>query len=352
MQSPIRTLLVGLGTRGKHWARIMRDEPRCDVVGYMDINAETVTAVHEQFPVPEQALFTDLETALAGAKPDLVILSTPPMGHLEQASRVFAAGCHVLAEKPLAVDLAEAIAIVRLAEAAKRTLTVGLNFRYQEATMAAKRIFAARELGPPSFAQYTYWTNRDGRRPGINKYPLTMAQPMLYEQSIHHLDQMRFAYGAEVERVSAITHNPPWSMYDDDASVFALLELEGGLVVNYFGTWSGETKQRWFSWRTDCAEGAVWQRRMFSDLAIVRKGSDVPEPVDLPAQEDLVDDARLMFSHICEQLLAGEPEPVPSGRDHIKTLALTAACEVSSTTHSVIEMADYYRRHGVPAEWL
>lgn len=352
MQSPIRTLLVGVGTRGKHWARIMNDEPLCDVVGYMDISEDNLAQINAEFPVLEEALFTDLDAALAGVDADLVVLATPPMGHLEQARKIFDSGRDLLAEKPLAVDIAEAVEIVRYADATRRKLTVGLNFRYQEATMAAKRMFDDRTLGEPSFAQYTYWTNRDGKRPGINKYPLTMHQPMLYEQSIHHLDQFRFTYDREVVRVSAVTHNPPWSMYDDDASVFALLEMEGGLLVNYFGTWSGETKQRWFSWRTDCPEGAVWQREMFRDLAIVRKGSDIPEPVELPEQESLVDDARVMFTDICEQLLAGVDDPGPSGRDHIKTLALTAACEESSTTHAVVEMAEFYARHGVPAEWL
>jgi predicted dehydrogenase len=352
MQSPIRTLLVGVGTRGKHWARIMHDESRCEVVGYMDVSPDNLAAINAEFPVPEEALFTDLDAALAGVEADLVVLATPPMGHLEQARKIFDSGRDLLAEKPLAVDLAEAVEIVRLADATGRKLTVGLNFRYQEATMAAKRMFDEGTFGAPSFAQYTYWTNRDGKRPGINKYPLTMHQPMLYEQSIHHLDQFRFTYDREVVRVSAVTHNPPWSMYEDDASVFALLEMEGGLLVNYFGTWSGETKQRWFSWRTDCPEGAVWQREMFRDLAIVRKGSDTPEPVDLPEQESLVDDARAMFTDICDQLLAGVDEPVPSGRDHIKTLALTVACEESSKTHAVVEMAEFYARHGIPAEWL
>lgn len=352
MQSPIRTLLVGVGTRGKHWARIMHDEPLCELVGYMDISEANLAQINAEFPAPDGALFTDLDAALAGVEADLVVLATPPMGHLEQSKKIFDSGRDLLAEKPLAVDIAEAVEIVRYADGTRRKLTVGLNFRYQEATMAAKRMFADKTFGAPSFAQYTYWTNRDGKRPGINKYPLTMHQPMLYEQTIHHLDQFRFTYDREVVRVSAVTHNPPWSMYADDASVFALLEMEGGLLVNYFGTWSGETKQRWFSWRTDCPEGAVWQREMFRDLAIVRKGSDTPEPVELPEQESLVDDARAMFTDICEQLLAGVEEPGPSGRDHIKTLALTAACEESSKTHAVVEMAEYYARHGIPAEWL
>jgi predicted dehydrogenase len=352
MNAPIRTLLVGVGTRGKHWARLMHEEPLCQTVGYMDISEANLTEIQARFPAPPGALFTDLDQALSSVDADLVILATPPMGHLEQALRIFASGRHLLAEKPLTLDLGEAIQILRAADEAGLTLTVGLNFRYLAATLAAKRIFTERELGAPSFGQYLYWLNRDGRRPGINKYPLTMHQPMLYEQSVHHLDLFRFTYDAEVERVSAVTHNPPSSMYANEASVFALLEMTGGLVVNYFGTWSGQTQLRRVEWRTDCAGGSVIQREMFGDLVVVPKDLDQPRAIDLPEQEHYVGDTRLMLHHILEQLIAGEREPVPSGRDHLKTLALTVACEESSREHTVVDMTDFYLRHAFPMEWL
>jgi predicted dehydrogenase len=352
MVEPLRVMLVGVGTRGKHWARIMHDEPLCHTVGYMDLDEAALADVNERWPAPAGALFADLDEALGATAPDLVVLATPPMGHLDQARKIFARKCHLLSEKPLTLDLAEAITIVCGAQEAGVSLTVGLNFRYLAATIEAKRIFAEKELGVPSFGQYLYWTNRDGRRPGINKYPLTMHQPMLYEQSIHHLDLFRFTYGAEVERVSAITHNPAWSMYADDANVFALIEMTNGIVVNYFGTWSGTTKLRTFEWRTDCSEGAVIQRDFFKDLAVVAKDAAEPRPIELPGQEDYVDDTRAMFRHILEQIRDGVPEPIPSGRDHLKTMALTVACEESARNHAVVEMADFYRRHGVPLEWL
>jgi len=328
----------------------MHDEPLCETVGYMDLDPTGLAAIQKMYPAPD--VFTDLDEALAGVDADLVILATPPMGHLEQAGKIFDSGRHLQAEKPLTLDLAESVEIVRLADAAGLTLTVGLNFRYLEVTTAAKKLFESGEIGEPSFAEFHYWTNRDGRRPGINKYPLTMRQPMLYEQSIHHLDLFRFTYGREVERVSAVTHNPPWSMYDDDATVVALLEMTGGVLVNYTGTWSGQSKLRRFFWRTDCPEGVVYQRELFSDLTIVRAGSDQFEPIDLPAQENFVDDTRGLLRHVLKQLVAGVKEPVPSGRDHLKTLALTVACEESSREHTVVEMSAFYARHGIPAEWL
>ena len=53
----LRVLLVGVGTRGKHWARIMHDEPLCRTVGYMDLNMASLADVNDRWPAPAGALF-------------------------------------------------------------------------------------------------------------------------------------------------------------------------------------------------------------------------------------------------------------------------------------------------------
>jgi predicted dehydrogenase len=345
MDAPIRTLLVGIGTRGKHWTRLVHEEPLTAPVGYVDPDERALAWARDTYGAHPDDCYETLDQALQATQPELVVLATPPMGHVEEARAVFAAGADLLAEKPLTLDFAGSLAIVRAAEEAGRRLMVGLNFRYLPTTLAAKRLIAE-EIGQPSFARFIYWLNRDGRRPGINKYPLTMRQPMLYEQSIHHLDLFRFTYDAEVERVWCRCHNPPWSMYADDATVAAMLEMTGGLLVNYFGTWSGQTKAQEFLWRTDCANGALLQYEQFADLRVVRPGSDVQTPIDLPPIENFVDDTRAMLADIARQLLAGVERPHPSGVDHLKTMALTVACDESNVTGKPVEMAEFYARHG------
>lgn len=353
MTTPLRTLLVGVGTRGKTWTRLLHDEPLTETVAYVDTDPAAFAWLAEHYAVPPAQCYTDYATALREVRPALVLLATPPMNRYGEVVAAFDAGAHVLSEKPLTLDFAEGIRIVRAAEDAGRGFAVGLNFRYQHCVTKAREIYRSDEIGTPSFAQYVYWRNRDGRRPGINKFPLTMRQPMLYEQTIHHLDEIRFAYDAEVERVTCRCHNPPWSMYRDHATVQATLEMTGGLLVEYFGTWSGQTKVNQFLWRTDCTNGALFQHDLFADLAIAR-GPDATdaEPIPLPYQEPLTDDARLMLADVAAQLLAGKLRPHPSGMDHLKTFGLIAACEESHTTGQPVTMAEFFARHDVPAAWL
>ncbi len=353
MSQPFRTLLVGLGARGRVWARLLNEEPRVTIAGFVDQAEERLAAIRHAYRVPTGACFTDLGDALGAVRPDLVMLATPPMGRSEDALRVLEHGAHLLCEKPLALDLGDAVRIVEAAEQAGRALAVGVNFRYQHCVTRARAIVRSGEIGRPAFSRYVYWRNRDGYRPGLNRYPLTMRQPMLYEQSIHHFDQLRFVYDAEVTRVSCRCHNPSWSMYRDDATVSAVLELSGGILVTYIGTWSAQTKMTDFEWRTDFDRGALVQRQMFSDLSIARgSGAERVEPLPLPAQEQLVDDARLLLAHVAAQLAAGTLRPHPSGLDHLKTLGVVAACEESHHTGQAILMEDFYARHNVPDRWL
>jgi predicted dehydrogenase len=191
-------------------------------VGVADIDPARAAAVGAELGLPHA---TDLATLTGLAEADAVILVTPPHGRADQIAAACAARLAILAEKPLADSLTEAEAFVAQAAAAGVPLMVGLNFRYLAVTQALKALFAADRLGPPAFGRFLYERWRDGRQPHINRYPLTMRHPMLWEQSVHHFDLMRFVYGSEPVRISARTWNPPWSMYAHDANVAALIHL-------------------------------------------------------------------------------------------------------------------------------
>jgi predicted dehydrogenase len=346
-------LLVGVGARGKIWSRLLHDEPLVEVVGYVDLLSENLAWAQERYDVSADMCYQDLTQALRERQPEFVLLATPPMDRYREVVTVFEHGAHLLSEKPLTLDFDEGVRIVQAAEDAKLGFAVGLNFRYQHCVTTARAILESGEIGNPSFSRFVYWINRDGRRPGLNRFPITMHEPMLYEQTIHHIDEIRYVYNAEIERLWCRCHNPPWSMYRSNATVAAVLEMTGDLLVDYFGTWSGQTKVNEFLWRTDCSNGALFQHEMFSDLRIAR-GTDTTmvEPLNLPEQERLVDDARLMLPHVIEQIRAGNLRPHPSGLEHLKTFGAIAACEVSSRTGQPIVMREFFEEHNVPAAWL
>ena len=195
---------------------------------------------------------------------DALVLANPPMGRESIVEAACARNLPMLIEKPLALDLEEALKLVQIAEAGGVSLMVGLNFRYLHVTKATMRLLAEGTVGKAEFARFTYERWRDGRRPDLNEYPLVMEHPMLWEQSIHHFDLMRYVYGQEPVRLQCQTWNPSWSMYAHDSNVAALFEFDGGLRVNYQGAWQGNWAAPGFEWRTDCTNGIITQREQLA----------------------------------------------------------------------------------------
>lgn len=327
------------------WQRVIDADASSQIAAAVDPDPEARSGFLESHPgVP---VFASLQEALAGGlRFDAALLVTPPDGHLQQCRDLFEAGLPVLAEKPLTVDLSQSIAIIDMADRYHLPLSVGLNFRYLPVHRKQRDLLTSQFLGTVGFGEFIYRRHRNGRRPGINKYPLTMWQPMMLEQSIHHLDLIRFCYGKEVESIMCRTWNPPWSMYASDANVHALLTLQGGIAINYFGTWSGGWDQPDFEWRTDCEKGVIIQRELFSDLTYARTSDTELTPIPLEVAEPFFDDSAALLRDFLQALQEGTPAPC-SGRDHLLTLALCFAGIESSQTGRAIVMQEFLAEHGV-----
>lgn len=324
-----RVLQIGLGARGRTWAKLVRDCPLADAAGYVEPRPDArAWAAANGYAAPA---FDSLDAALAAVDADLALIVTPPDGRLDMVRQLAARGIEILAEKPLSLSLEDGTALVRAAASAGVRLGVAQNFRYLPSTQMLRQRLHNGTLGAATFATVTYIRNRDGMEPRLNKYPLTMAQPMLLEQSIHHLDLFRFVYGAEVESVSCMTWNPAGSMYRDDACTAALLRMTNGLVITYQGTWVSGHDALAFQWRTDCERGVIVQRSLFGDLAEAATRDTEMTPLPIAATEPLVTDAGVLLDDFIRTGREGRPFG-SDGADHLKTLALTLACVESGRT--------------------
>ncbi len=92
--------------------------------------------------------FTDYRKMLAKKKPDVVVVCTPHPLHAQIAIDSVAAGAHVLVEKPIAISVGEADAMIKAAQKAKRWLAVSFQQRYRPVIQKAKALVDAGELGP------------------------------------------------------------------------------------------------------------------------------------------------------------------------------------------------------------
>ena len=102
----LRIAIVGCGKiADAHAAQIRRIEG-CDIVAVCDREPLMAKQLAERFSIPQH--FSDVGPLLAGAKPDVVHITTPPASHFPIARQCLQAGCHVYVEKPFTLEVAEA----------------------------------------------------------------------------------------------------------------------------------------------------------------------------------------------------------------------------------------------------
>ncbi|MBS3765655.1 Gfo/Idh/MocA family oxidoreductase [Candidatus Bipolaricaulota bacterium] len=358
-------LQVGLGVRGKQWAEVIRDNKDSKLVGFVTRHLEKLKERASEIGFGSVPCFDDLDQAIEESDANVLVLVTPPEVHLEQAMKGFENGLHLLAEKPLTEDLPESIDIVKEAKEKGLKTGISMNFRYLAPSQAIRRKVIDLELGKPSFSQFTYLRHRDGRRDDLNDYPMYMENPMLLEQSVHHLDLMRYCFNSDVESVQADTWNPEWSTYEGDSNVSVLLKFENGMHVNYLGTWTSGSNRLYFRWRTDFPEGTLVQKRQFYDLYQSNFDEDLPltgknfkeskdveplEELDLPDVEAFIDDSKELLRRFLGSINDNESFET-NAKDHVKTLCVVRACVESAEDGRRIKMKDFYEENGVPTSW-
>ena len=191
--------MAGCGNMGASHARAYHKMPEFDIVGLVSRGPASRAAVSKELGgLPE---FSDYYDALSRTRPDVVSINTYPETHGPYARAAIEAGCHVFCEKPLAMTVAEAQAIVDAASARKRKLVIGYILRVHPAWI--KFIEIARTLGKPLVMRMNL--NQQSHGPAWNWHRNLMeSMSPIVDCGVHYVDVMCQMTGAKPTRVCAV----------------------------------------------------------------------------------------------------------------------------------------------------
>ena len=219
--------IIGLGPAALPHAKSLLDlSERAEVRHAVSRSKERTEAFAAQFPFP---VSNDIDAALADDGVRAVIVLTPPSAHLAVAEKCFAAGKHVLVEKPLELTVAAGEKLVAVARKADRRLGVVLQHRFRPASLRLKAALAASELGmiAAGFLTVPWWRPQAYYdEPGRG----TMARDgggVLLTQAIHSLDLFRSLVGVSAVRAADVATTALHRMETEDY-VAALVRLGNG----------------------------------------------------------------------------------------------------------------------------
>lgn len=159
-----RAAVVGTGSivGGSHLPALRAHADRVELVAAVDVDPARLAAFRDRAG-QEVAAYTELDAMLDAARPDLVIIGTPPSLHREQTVAALKAGAWVLCEKPLCLSLAEYDEIAAAEQAAGTYASVVFQHRYGSGAVHARELLARGELGTPRVAHcQTTWYRDSG----------------------------------------------------------------------------------------------------------------------------------------------------------------------------------------------
>jgi len=150
----IRTAVIGTGFMGRTHLEALRRVENVDVVEVAATSLDKARAAAAGYNVLNAT--GDWHDVIADPSIEAVHITTPNVSHFPIAKAAFEAGKHVLCEKPLAMSVAEAQALVDLQMARNLRGAVNHNLRYYPMVQQMRRMREADDFGEILVVQGTY----------------------------------------------------------------------------------------------------------------------------------------------------------------------------------------------------
>ncbi len=257
----------------------------------------------------------------------------------------------ILAQKPLALDLAAAKRVVAETAATDKVLSVNQNMRFDQSMRVLKQLLGRGELGGPVLASIDmravpHW------QPFLQAY----GRLTLLNMSVHHLDVLRYLFGDPDDIFTAVRTDPRTGFAHRDGICVSTLRFPGGLLaLSLDDVWSGPREEGfdnpfYIRWRVEGTDGLAtgtigWPDYPAGSPSTLRYNSRTgtggrwAEPA---WSTRWFPDA---FIGVMEQLQfalkSGQP-PELSATDNLRTMALVEAAYQSVAENRPVRPADLF----------
>jgi len=138
-----RVLVVGCGSIGRRHARNLKSLG-VRQLGFCDTSPKALQQCREEL---NGEVFGDYDEALSKFKPDIVLICTPPVYHVEEALAALRAQAHVFIEKPLSHESSGIQALIAEAHRCDRNVQIGYNMRFHPGLQIVKELIDSGKVG-------------------------------------------------------------------------------------------------------------------------------------------------------------------------------------------------------------
>ncbi|MDF2959378.1 MAG: gfo/Idh/MocA family oxidoreductase [Paenibacillus sp.] len=197
----MRLAVIGAGAIGIRHLEAAVDVDGLETAAIVDLNGERAQELADKFGI---RAYTDYREMFEREQPDIAVIALPHYLHKEVAVHCAEQGCHILLEKPMALNTAECDEIIAAAERHGVKLMVGHTQHYHPENIAAKRMVESGELGQLVMVndmRHVHYYRAD--RPGWFFERSKSGGGIITNLGAHSIDKIQWITGSRVTKVKA-----------------------------------------------------------------------------------------------------------------------------------------------------
>ncbi len=254
MATTIRVGIIGCGgiANGKHMPSL-RQIPGVQMVAFCDIVLERAEAARAKYGTPDAQVYEDYRKLLEDKSIDVVHVCTPNRSHSFITVDALDAGKHVMCEKPMAINSAEAQKMLDAAKRNGKKLTIGYQSRQRADSQYLKNECLAGTLGDIYYAKATALRRRAVPTWGVFLNEYEQGGGPLIDVGTHALDltlwmmdnyKPKYCLGQTFHKLNRDTNQGnDWGNWDPEKftvedSAFGMVVMENGAVINLESSWA------------------------------------------------------------------------------------------------------------------
>lgn len=246
--------IIGCGgiANGKHFPALAKLSDKVEIVAFCDTVIERAEKAAKEYGTADALVTEDYKALLAREDIDVIHVLTPNISHSYITVDALEAGKHVMCEKPMAINYAEAKEMLDAAQRTGKKLTIGYQNRFRADSLATYDACSKGELGDIYFAKAHAIRRKGVPTWGVFPDKSKQGGGPLIDIGTHALDlTLWYMNNYKPKSVLGSTYqklkdNPmanmfgPWNpdTFETEDSAFGLIKMENGATIFLEAAWA------------------------------------------------------------------------------------------------------------------
>lgn len=300
----IKVGVIGVGTMGKHHARVYAGLPDVELVGIADVNKDVACAIAERY---NTETFIDYKELLKRDL-DAVSIVVPTFLHEKVALDTAEAGVNMIIEKPIADTVENARKIIKSADENDVKLMVGHIERFNPIMPVIQKSIGNSDI-------ISIDVTRVGPFP-----PRIRDVGVVIDLATHDIDLIRYLTNSEFKKIYSLTSK---NIFKNEDIAILSFEMENGVLAHITTNWLTPFKIREINIATQerFIKGLFIEQKVSEHSKYEEDGSYIVKELSVPFGEPLQLELKAFLKAVVD-----DKEPPTTGEDGLKALEVAIEC--------------------------